>query len=193
MNSTTLKCKKVFLVTITTVFLCVQAAAQKKMYEAPTEENKFSASSSTNIGGFIGGDGGLGAALAVQYQFKKTFVQVQFSGISELGIFDNDYHDCTDFGLLYGINKRNNKFILTAAAGISLYSYRFHNNIGGGFLSFTNEPAKYVNTSKNVIGFPVNAGIIYQPKKFGVGITTHSNFNAAKSYVSGGLTLRYTF
>ena len=178
------------------LFLVINKAGftQKKEYSPPDEEKTFSANFGIGYGWFIGGEPGLAPQAAVQYTFKRQFIQLQIAGLSTIGLFNSDYNDNIDVGLLYGISHRQRKFKFAAAAGVGYYSY--FNNInkgGGGLFDPPGSNPDYVRTCKSTVGFPLNASILFQPRKFGVGVQVNANMNSVKSFVSTGILYSFRF
>ncbi len=177
------------------IFLCFAELGftQKKQFIPIEENNKFSAVLISGFGGFIKGEGGVGAGLAVQYKQREHFFELHVIGFSELSLFNSDYYLATDVAAIYGISKRKNKWIYMAGTGIGYYAYTFNENIGGGGLFSSGTSPNYIKSTQAAVGFPFMASIIRQRKKLGLGLQINANFNTLKTYGMLGVCIKYQF
>lgn len=168
--------------------------AQKKIYEPPEEGHTFMLVGYGGGGSIFSGEPAIAGGLGLQYNFKKQFIQLRFSGISEIGLFNSDYRDVMDYSLLAGLQQRKGKWKLSVAAGPGLSQYSQNINTGGGGL-FDPPGSKpdYRRKSQYAVGFSMQAGVLYQPRKFGIGVQLNSNINELRSGVSAGIMYAFRF
>lgn len=168
--------------------------AQKKTYEPPEENHSFMISGYGGGGSIFTGEPAFAGGLGVQYNFKHQYIMIRFSGITEIGLFSSDYRDVMDCALLAGLQQRKGKWKLLAAAGPGISQYTKNINKGGGGL-FDPPGSKpdYIRQRQTAICFSMQAGVLYQPRKFGIGIQVNGNINAARSGVSAGIMYAFRF
>lgn len=184
----------VFIVPFVLFTIFAKAQKKSKEYSIPKEHQKLSISGQSIIAKTLNNNGSsLGGKLAMAYQQKKHFYQLQVTSISEVAVFRSNYESVLDIGILYGGVKRKKKWLFNVAAGVSYFSFNNHIIRNGGLFSSPSSQAYYETTRQAAFGIPLQSSVLYQPKKLGIGISFDGNVNRIISYIGGGLLLRYTF